>query len=71
MSLSVRKGQRFHCQNTACDCEIEITRPPKSTLDIANPRCVCGSEMKRLYVTPTIITRRPPPSSDDSTSGIC
>ncbi len=70
MSLSARKGQRFHCQNSQCDGEIQITREP--AVNIANPRCVCGAEMKRLYVPPTITTRPAPESrSDDSPGKTC
>jgi hypothetical protein len=67
MSLSARKGQRFHCQNPDCDCEIQITHEPAVT--ITNPRCVCGAEMKRRYVPPTLTTRPAPPNRTEEPPG--
>ncbi len=66
MTLSASKGQRFHCQNPHCDCEIQITRVP--AVNLANPRCLCGSEMKRINMAPAITTRPAPVPLDGEAS---
>jgi hypothetical protein len=64
LTSSIRKGQKYRCQNPDCGCEMEITKG--SRLDAArNPRCGCGAEMKKAYVKPTITTR-PMEDSDSS-----
>ena len=44
--------QIFRCQNRACGCEMEVTKTPVETK--ANPRCFCGTEMKKSYSPPVI-----------------
>lgn len=45
-------GQAYRCQNVACRAEIEVK---KASLEgPANPRCCCGSEMKKVYSPPVL-----------------
>lgn len=49
--------QIFRCQNRACGCEMEVTKTPVETK--ANPRCFCGTEMKKSYRPPVFRTLDP------------
>jgi hypothetical protein len=51
--LGVRKNPRFICQNPACRSEIEVIElsPKSRSEDSGNPRCRCGSEMKKVFTT--------------------
>jgi hypothetical protein len=42
---------RFVCHSATCRREIALP-PVNGTGQIANPRCTCGSEMKRVYSKP-------------------
>jgi len=46
--MSMTEGQVYRCQNHHCGCEITVVKP--STQTNANPRCCCGSEMKKPYI---------------------
>jgi hypothetical protein len=48
--MSMTEGQVYRCQNRQCGCEITVVKP--STQADANPRCCCGSEMKKPYTKP-------------------
>jgi len=52
-------GQTYRCQNSACRAEIQVTK--SSVEGASNPRCCCGSEMKKPYVKPVPKTVRPVP----------
>jgi hypothetical protein len=56
MFFNMRKGQRFHCQNAQCGCQMEVIKE-SATNDTSNPRCGCGAAMKKAYVKPTVTTR--------------
>jgi hypothetical protein len=44
---------QFVCQASACRREVEIAIPAGSVGgQISNPRCTCGSEMKRVFFKP-------------------
>jgi len=45
---------QFVCQSSACRRQVEIAIPTDSQGggQISNPRCTCGSEMKRVYFKP-------------------
>jgi len=48
------KGQVYRCQNPACGSEFVVT---KASLEAsANPKCCCGSEMKKPYNPPVVRT---------------
>ena len=42
---------RFVCQSAACRREVTL-QPVNGTGCITNPRCTCGSEMRRAYSKP-------------------
>jgi len=56
MATGVTKGQRFVCQNLECGCEVKVTKAPAADA-VSNPRCACGTEMKKPYVKPSVTTR--------------
>jgi len=43
---------RFVCQSATCRREIALPRV-NETEQITNPRCACGSEMRKVYTEPT------------------
>jgi len=46
---------KYICQSNACRREIEIEILPRQRAgEISNPRCTCGSEMKKPYGTPRL-----------------
>jgi hypothetical protein len=65
MAISTLKGQRFICQNAECGCEMEVIKAPTEGV-AANPRCGCGSVMKKPYVKPPVLTN---PTLKAKTSG--
>ena len=52
--MDIPEGQVFRCQNRDCGREISVLQ--RSIEAQANPRCSCGSEMKKPYVTPACRT---------------
>jgi hypothetical protein len=52
--MTMTENQIFRCQNRSCGCEVRVIRP--SVEARANPRCCCGTEMKKPYTRP-IFTR--------------
>ena len=51
----MRPSVTFVCQSSVCRRQIEMARPPGEQLErISNPRCTCGSEMKRVYAKPVL-----------------
>jgi hypothetical protein len=52
----MKKGQRFHCQNPTCGCEVQVTKESSRNI-VSNPQCGCGAEMKKVYVRPAAKTR--------------
>jgi hypothetical protein len=51
--VSIQKGERWLCQNDACGSEILVVESSKLRTD-ENPRCTCGSIMKKPYVRPEV-----------------
>jgi hypothetical protein len=50
------RREKYICQSRACRREIEVEILPRQTGgEISNPRCTCGSEMKKPYETPGLI----------------
>ena len=46
------EGQIYRCQNIDCRCEIKVV---KSSINCgSNPRCCCGTEMKKPYTAPVL-----------------
>jgi hypothetical protein len=48
--MMMKTGERWHCTNPACRCEVLVQ--VHSEVDGNNPRCVCGTPMKKKYVAP-------------------
>ena len=51
--MSIQKGERWFCQNDACGSEIMVVESSKLRND-ENPRCSCGSIMKKPYFRPEV-----------------
>jgi hypothetical protein len=51
--VSIQKGERWLCQNNACGSEILVVESSRLRND-ENPRCACGSIMKKPYVSPEV-----------------
>ncbi len=49
--MEIREGERWRCQNPVCQSEILVTASSKG-VNGKNPRCSCGSLMKKPYVRP-------------------
>jgi hypothetical protein len=52
--MDIPERQVFRCQNRDCGREISVLQTSIETQ--ANPRCSCGGEMKKPYVTPACRT---------------
>ncbi len=48
--MMMRPADSWHCTNSACKAEILVQIA--SQLDGVNPRCRCGSAMKKKYSSP-------------------
>ncbi len=51
--MMMKKGQVYRCTNRSCNCEVVVTRGSEVEGD-SNPRCCCGSEMKKPYAKPVL-----------------
>jgi hypothetical protein len=49
---TMKTGQCYRCQNPDCRAEIEVRKDSKE--GEANPRCCCGTEMKKFYSAPVV-----------------
>jgi predicted nucleic acid-binding Zn ribbon protein len=52
--MRMTEGHIYRCQNLHCGSEIKVVK--KSIEANANPRCCCGSQMKKLYAKPMLRT---------------
>jgi len=48
--MLMKSGERWHCVNTSCRCEILVESD--SSVPGNSPRCACGAAMKRNYAQP-------------------
>ena len=48
--MTIRKGQRFRCQNPNCRDEIEMIKDLRE--EESNLRCHCGATIKKVYSRP-------------------
>ena len=46
----MKSGERWHCVKPVCRCEVLVEE--SSCEAEANPRCACGSPMKKNYKPP-------------------
>jgi hypothetical protein len=49
--MIVKSGERWHCTNPACHCEVPVQS--KDAVEGSNPRCVCSAPMKKNYAPPS------------------
>jgi hypothetical protein len=57
--MKISSGEHWCCQNDACGCEIKVL--VSSKLEGENPRCSCGSVLKKPYTKPQF-TNLPAPA---------
>jgi hypothetical protein len=50
--MLMKMGERWHCTNPACCCEVLVQASSK--IDTANPLCACGGAMQRKYAPPHV-----------------
>ena len=48
--MVMKIGERWHCTNSACGCSILVETTGNT--EGKNPRCTCGSVMKKQYAPP-------------------
>jgi len=48
--MVMKSGERWHCMNPACLCAVLVET--SGELEGSNPRCSCGSIMKKDYSPP-------------------
>jgi hypothetical protein len=49
------KRMQFVCQSSMCCRQVEIEIPTGGEAgQISNPRCICGSKMKKAYSKPNV-----------------
>jgi hypothetical protein len=51
-TMIMKTGEHWHCTNPACHCEVLVQSA--SEFGGSNPRCVCGSPMKKTYTPPNL-----------------
>lgn len=48
--MVMKAGERWHCLNAACQCAVVVET--SGQVEGQNPRCVCGSILKKQYTPP-------------------
>jgi hypothetical protein len=48
--MVMKSGERWHCINPACGCTVLVES--NGEIEGQNPRCACGSFMKKGYSPP-------------------
>jgi hypothetical protein len=51
-TMRMKTEDRWHCTNPACRCEVQVEQ--SAAVDGENPRCSCGSPMKKRYASPAL-----------------
>ncbi len=51
--MRLQKGQRWQCESRYCGSEFQVVASSEVECGI-NPRCSCGSMMKKVFVTPQV-----------------
>lgn len=51
--MTMREGERWICSNSRCKCEVLVVFSA-GTHEGRNPRCSCGSAMKKTYTAPKL-----------------
>ena len=50
--MRMKTGDRWHCTNPACGCEVLVESAARE--GGKNPRCSCGAAMKKRYAAPVL-----------------
>ena len=50
--MHMKSEDRWHCTNPACGCEVRVES--SASEDGKNPRCSCGTAMKKKYTSPML-----------------
>jgi len=50
--MVMKSGERWHCVNPACGCVVLVES--NGEIEGQNPRCACGSIMKKSYTPPVL-----------------
>ena len=53
--MKMQKGENWICSNPKCRSEFVVTAASEPE-DGVNPRCCCGSKMKKTYTAPRFWT---------------
>jgi hypothetical protein len=48
--MIMKSGERWHCVNPACGCAVLVET--NGEIEGQNPRCACGTILKKLYSPP-------------------
>lgn len=48
--MVMKAGERWHCMNAACQCAVIVETTGE--IEGQNPRCACGSILKKQYAPP-------------------
>jgi len=48
--MVMKSGERWHCTNAACGCSLLVET--SGEIEGRNPRCACGSVMKKVFSPP-------------------
>jgi len=48
--MLMKSGERWHCINPACGCSVLVET--NGEIEGQNPRCACGSVLKKGYSPP-------------------
>jgi hypothetical protein len=48
--MLMKSGERWHCANPACRCEVLVESDGQ--VPGASPRCACGGALQKNYVPP-------------------
>ena len=48
--MVMKSGERWHCVNPACSCAVLVES--NGEIEGQNPRCACGTVMKKAYSPP-------------------
>jgi hypothetical protein len=49
-AMLMKSGERWHCMNPACNCAVLVEA--NGEIEGQNPRCACGTVMKKAYSPP-------------------
>jgi hypothetical protein len=51
--MKMHKGEKWSCSNPVCRSEFVVTIGSAAENGV-NPRCCCGSKMKKAYAAPAV-----------------